>query len=65
VSDTKGPLQWKLEWVKSGDAKVTATLNATLSTGELSPSETSSLQEQMRALIVAVNLGITFDVPTP
>jgi len=57
----QGPLTWKLEWTKVGDAKLRAALHAELSRGELSAAETSSLQETLQALITAVNAGITFE----
>ncbi len=60
-SGAQGPLNWKLEWTKLSDTKLRAALRAELSSGELSAAETSSLQKQLRALITAVNAGITFE----
>jgi hypothetical protein len=60
ATGAKGPLLWKLEW-KAGDAKVIAALHAELSLGEVSATNTSALQEQLRALISAVNAGVTFE----
>jgi hypothetical protein len=57
----QGPLRWKLEWTRAADAKIRAVLHAELSRGELSAAETSSFQQALRALIIAVNAGITFD----
>jgi Domain of Unknown Function with PDB structure (DUF3857)/Transglutaminase-like superfamily len=65
AANTRGPLKWKLEWTKPNDARLQATLRAELSTGELSVGETSALQQQLRALISAVNAGITFEVRSP
>jgi len=54
-------LKWKIEWSKSGDSKLRATLNAELTKGELSNAETASLQQQLRALLNAANAAITFE----
>jgi hypothetical protein len=61
AASTQGPLKWKIEWSKSGDSKLRATLNAELSKGELSNAETASLQQQLRALLNAANAAITFE----
>ena len=57
----QGPLKWKLEWTKAGDAKLRAALHAELSRGEISAAETSSLQETLRGLITAANANVTFE----
>jgi len=61
AASTQGPLKWKIEWSKSGDSKLRATLNAELTKGELSNAETASLQQQLRALLNAANAAITFE----
>jgi hypothetical protein len=65
AANTQGPLKWKLEWTKPGDARLLATLRAELSTGELSVAETSVLQKQLRALISAVNGATAFELVSP
>jgi hypothetical protein len=61
AASAQGPLKWKIEWSKTGDSKLRATLNAQLSTGELSNAETASLQQQLRALLKSANAVITFE----
>jgi hypothetical protein len=65
AGSVEGPLKWKVEWTKPADARLRAVLRAELSTGELSAAETASLQQQLPALISAVNAGIIFGVISP
>jgi hypothetical protein len=65
AGDAQGPLKWKVEWTKPDDGKLRAILRAELLTGELSAAETASLQQQLRALITAVNAGATLEIGSP
>jgi hypothetical protein len=61
AASTQGPLKWNIKWSKPSDSKLRVTLNAELSTGELSNAETASLQQLLRALLNAANTAITFE----
>jgi hypothetical protein len=65
AENAQGPLKWKVEWTKPAEARLRATLHAELSTGELPGVETVSLQQQLRALITAVNTGTAFNHEAP
>jgi Domain of Unknown Function with PDB structure (DUF3857)/Transglutaminase-like superfamily len=65
AANTQGPLTWTLAWTKSDDGRLRVVLHAELSTGELSAAETPSLQQQLRALITAVNAGTAVESELP
>jgi hypothetical protein len=48
------PLQWKLEWSRVGDDKLSARFHAELAQGELSDPQTLSFQQQLRLLMSAL-----------
>ena len=52
------PLRWRIEWTKVSDDKLGARLRAELVRGELSPTETPVLQEQLQRLAGALAAGI-------
>jgi hypothetical protein len=60
-----GSFHWRLEWGKSDDSRITATLHTEVSTGELSVEQTSLFQRELRALVAAVNGGFTVELPSP
>jgi len=64
TANTQGPLNWKIEWTKPA-GRLRVVLSAELSTGELSATETISLQQQLRALITAANAGTAFECEFP
>jgi hypothetical protein len=57
------PLRWKVEWTKIGNEKLSARMRVELARGELSPSESPALQQQLRALLAALAGGA--NVPGP
>jgi hypothetical protein len=65
ATNTEEPLKWKVEWTKPADASLRAILHAELSTGALSAAETVSLQQQLRALMSAVNAGTVLEIGSP
>jgi len=58
-----GPLQWRAEWVKLGDDKLSAKFHAELARGELSLAETAEFQKQLRELLAALSSGVSISVP--
>jgi hypothetical protein len=64
VSESKSaPLRWRIEWTKIGNDKLSARMRAELAGGELSPSETSALQKQLRELLAALAGGAILAAP--
>ena len=63
VENKAEPLSWRIEWRKSDDDKLTAHFHAELARGELSPSDTSILQQQLRELLGALAEGVTVSPP--
>jgi len=63
AESSEPPLKWKIEWKKSGDAKLRATLHAELSHGELSVAEIAAFQRQLRSLMNAVGSESAFSHP--
>lgn len=55
VENKQIPLQWKLEWTKAEKAKLRVNFHAVLFNGELSAAEATAFQEQLRALLSALN----------
>jgi hypothetical protein len=55
TENREGPLKWKVEWTKESEAKLRATFRAALAAGELSASEASAFQQQLRAMISALS----------
>jgi hypothetical protein len=56
VSENReGPFKWKLEWTKDRNSKLVASFRATLAAGELSAAEASTFQQQLRAMLAALN----------
>jgi len=58
-----GPLQWRIEWAKVGDDKISATFHAELAHGELSLAETADFQKQLRGLLSALGRSAAFLLP--
>jgi hypothetical protein len=55
-----GPLQWKAEWTKITDQKLTVRFSAELGSGELSLEETVEFQKKLRQLLAAFSDCATF-----
>jgi hypothetical protein len=60
TEDKHGPLQWRIEWQKSGDNRLTARFRAELAQGEFSTAEITILQQQLRDLLAAMAGGASF-----
>jgi transglutaminase-like putative cysteine protease len=57
------PLRWRVEWTRISNEKLSARMRVELARGELSPSETPALQQQLRGLVAALAGGAA--VPAP
>ena len=58
-----GPLQWRTEWARVGNDKLSATFHAELAHGQMSLAETAEFQKQLRELLTALGGGVGFSVP--
>ena len=54
------PLRWRVEWARIGDDKLVAKFHAELARGELSPSDTAKVQQQIRSLFSALGRDASF-----
>jgi len=57
-----GPLQWRIEWARVGDDKLSARFHAELAHGQMSRAETAEFQKQLRGLLSALAGGVGFSV---
>lgn len=62
-TDTQGPLRWHIEWATVHHEKLVARFHAVLVPGELSASETTRFQQQLRSLLAALASEASFSVP--
>ena len=58
-----GPLQWRTEWARVGNDKLSARFHAELARGELSLAETAEFQKQLRELLTVFAAGVSFTIP--
>jgi len=58
-----GPLQWRTEWARVGNDKLSARFHAELARGEMSLAESAEFQKQLRELLTALAGGVAFSVP--
>jgi len=61
--NNEGPLQWRTEWARIGDEKLSARFHAELARGELSVAETAAFQRQLRELFAALGSSVSFSLP--
>jgi hypothetical protein len=59
-ADSSAPLAWKIEWTRTGNTALTARLRIELAHGELSASETTAFQRQLRDLFSALGNQTAF-----
>jgi len=55
MESNQRPLQWKIEWEKNGNGRLTARFRAEMERGDLDLMQTTAFQAQLRALLQALS----------